>query len=242
MRTLLRLQELDLKIEACKLREDEIPKQKNKFDVQKKRLAGELQERENRIKALQLEQRQCEGEISEKQAQIGKYQTQLLNVKKNDEYQALLHEIDAVRKQIAQREERIIQIMMELDEARAMLAEDKKRIDGELKAIAAQCTEIDQELAEAVKARESLELQRKPFLDKVEATLFSRYQRIRQSKKTGAAAVPLNDEVCSGCNMRVTAQIVNEILEGKIHNCRQCGRLLYSKDKLDEPEAGLQSA
>ena len=51
----------------------EIPKQKGKFDLQKKRLDEELAACEQRAKTLQLEQRGCETEIQQKQEQIFEY-------------------------------------------------------------------------------------------------------------------------------------------------------------------------
>lgn len=238
MKNLLPLQELDLKIEACRLRELEIPKQKGKFEVQKKRLASELEERDKAFKALQLEQRDCEKDIEQKQAQILKYKTQLNSVKKNEEYQALLHEIEMIDKQIGLKEERILVLMDEIDAAKARLAEDKKRIDLELKQIDAQCAEIDAELAEAVRSRNALEAQRDPLIASVDPALLAKYTRIRASKKTGAAIVPMNGTTCSGCNMAVTPQAVNEILAGKVHACAHCGRLLYHAENFVETVAG----
>lgn len=228
MKTLLALQELDLKIEVLKARESEIPKQKSKFDIHRKRLTAELAERESVCKRLILEQREAETDIEQKQTQIKRHEQQLYAVKKNEEYQALLHEIEMLKKQVALREERILAIMMELDDAKARLEEDRKRIQDETKMIDAQCAEIDTELAMAVADREKLEKLRQPLIGQIEPNLLARYHRIRASKKTGAAVVPLNGEVCTGCHMNVPPQTVNELMAGnKMHSCNHCGRLLY---------------
>jgi len=231
LKPLLELQEIDLEIEACKAREVEIPKQKGKFDIYRKRLAAELEERKEACQKLVLEQRECESDIEQRQQQITKYNQQLNAVKKNEEYQALLHEIELLNKQIGIKEERIISIMMEMDDAQARLEEDRKRINDELKDIEAQCATIDGELAEVVREREALEAKRQPLEEKVDAELMARYKRIRNSKRTGAAVVPLTGESCSGCYMSVRPQIVNEILAGhKVHACAHCGRLLYNPE------------
>ena len=148
MKRLLQLQELDMKIEEYLRREKEIPKQKEKFDIYRKRLEDELQSSEDRHKSLILEQRECEHDIEQKQEDIGKKEGQLLAVKKNEEYQALLHEMDMGKKQIAQKEERVITIMVEMDESKAHLEEDKKRIAEEQSKIDAECRKIDEELEE----------------------------------------------------------------------------------------------
>lgn len=242
LKTLLRLQQIDLAIERCRAQELEIPKQKEKFEVQRKRLAAELTEREQARKKLELEQRNCESEIEQKQAQIIKYEQQLMTIKENDQYQALLHEIDFLKKQISQNEERIIAILMEIDDANARLQEDRQRINLEVKEIERQCSEIDKELAEAIAKREELEAQRAPLLKDVEEVLLSQYKRIRSSKKTGPAAVPLHGEVCSGCNMTIRPQIINEVMAGeKIHSCNHCGRILYYKENFENQnsQAGI---
>ena len=234
MDTLLRLQELDLQIQACKARESEIPKQKEKFELQKERLAKELEEREEKLTALQLEQRGCESDIAQKQAQITKYDQQLLGVKKNAEYQALLHEIDALKKQIAGHEERVLALMLEIDEVKAQLQEDKQRIAAEQNELERECTEIDEELAQAVKERQKLEEQRAPLEEVAEQSLLNKYERIRRSIASGPVVVPLRNESCSGCNMSVRAQVINEVLAGQVHACPTCGRLLYERSNFED--------
>jgi hypothetical protein len=236
---LLELQKLDLKIESCRAREQEIPRQKSKFDVQRQRLDAELEEVRKMVQELELEQRACESEIAEKQAQIDKYNSQLLQVKENAQYTALLHEIDFLKKQISQREERIITIMLELDEARARLKADEKRIEEELRRIDSECAAIDKELEEAVAAREKLEQQRKPLAEAADQDLLRQYVRIRKSKKKGAAAVPLRGEVCGGCQMHVPPQVQNETMAGKVHSCKHCGRLLYNPEALGQENASV---
>jgi len=216
VKTLLRLQDLDLRLEACKVRELEIPKQKQKFEVQKKRLEDELEERREALKKLQIEQR--------------------------ERYQALLHEIDLLKKQISMQEERIIGLMVELDDAKARFDEDQKRIKAEIETLDEQCREVDVELAEAMEARKSLEKKRQPLIQEVEPELLSKYRRIRQSKGTGPAVVPLRGNICSGCNMNVRPQIINEVLAGEIRTCSQCGRLLYDKETLSREEQNAETS
>jgi predicted nucleic acid-binding Zn-ribbon protein len=226
---LLELQDLDMRIERLQSREIDIPKQKNRFAIQRKRLAEELALSEEKLKRLQAEQRECEGDIELKQQQIGKYKGQLVAVRKNEEYSALLHEIELCKKQISAKEERILQIMEESDAAREHLEEDKKRIAAELAEIDRECAEIDEEFATAVKEREALQGQRGPLITEADSGMLAQYRRIRKKISSGAAVVPISPtgESCTGCHMAVRAQIANEVLAGKVHACAHCGRLLY---------------
>lgn len=229
MKTLLQIQALDLRIENCKQRETEIPKQKDKFNVHKKQLAAELKEAEEGCTAIELSQREAESANEQKQAQIIKYEQQLMAVKKNEEYQAFLHEIDTLKKQILQNEERILQWMEDLEEAQAKLTEDKQRVATEQARIDEQCSEIDVELEEAVVVRKVLETERVPLTTTADQDLMQQYMRIRRRLSAGRAIVPLNGESCGGCHMFVRPQVVNEVLAGKVHACQHCSRLIYDK-------------
>ena len=243
MNNLLKLQELDARLHQCHAREREIPTQKTKFQTVRERLTVELKEREESVKALELEQRTAEKDIEEKKEQILKYQQQLNAVKKNDEYAALLHEIDGVKKIIGQREERIIAIMIEMDEAKARLDEDRKRIADEQKSLDKECAVIDAELAEAVKNREVLEAERPKIATLVAADLISKYERLRTKFPSGDVLVAMRDEVCTGCNMHLRPQVVNEILQGhKIHGCQHCGRLLFHPDNFADETSDTEEA
>ena len=245
LRKLLELQQLDMKIGTLKQREQEIPRQKESFTIQRKRLESELKESEERVKKLKLEQRDCEGEIEQKNAHIKKFEGQLLIVKKNEEYKALLHEIDLLKKQISLKEERILNIMDDIEHAQMAFQEDKKRIADEIRKLDEECARIDAELAEAVKVRKAQEGTRAPLASQVDAALLARYERVRKVRTP--AVVPLVEtnkqaEACGGCYMTVRPQIVNEIMAAKeYHSCGHCARILYYPGNIENPPdaAGL---
>jgi len=239
---LLRLQKLDLEIEECKRREKEIPRQKEKHDLQRKRMAEELEERQAICQRLEVEQRKCYGEIEQQQEQIAKYQQQLNTVKKNEEYQALLNEIETTKRQIGQKEERILTLMEELEEAQERLKADEERIDAAVKRIDAHCEALDEELNAAVEKRKQLEAEAEKAAEAVEPDLLRKYRRIRAANISGPAVVPLDDSndkdpVCTGCYMHVRPQLVNEILAQEVRSCNHCGRLLYYRDHFEEDNA-----
>src|SRR5580698_4432729 len=74
---------------------------------------GQMRELESKKKLL-------ETEIGSAEVQLGKYRTQQLSVKKNDEYQALGHEIEGVQKQIDELEIKELETMYSIDEAKRL--------------------------------------------------------------------------------------------------------------------------
>lgn len=237
IKSLLELQNIDLQIEALLSKEKEIPQQKEKLQIQEKKLKREIEDSEKTHKKLILDQRECERQVAQLQEQIKKYNNQLQGVKKNEEYQALLREIDEIKKQIGLKEEEQIKIMLQIDEANLFFLEAKKRIETEIQQLRKQEEQIDKELQEVTQERKELEEKKIEFQKLVNPELLSHYLRVKQRKKTGPVVVPLKDEICSGCHMQILPQVVNEIMASeKIHTCRHCGRILYFPGLLEEQE------
>jgi len=71
---------------------------------------------------LETKKKDLETEIGLAAERVGKYRTQQLSVRKNDEYQALGHEIETVQGQIGELESRELEIMYAIDEAKNKFA------------------------------------------------------------------------------------------------------------------------
>ena len=95
--TLKKVQEIDREIYQCQQKLKEIPEErarvKREFELEKNRLMG----LETAHKNLQLKQKQKEGELAQKEANIKKLDGQLSQVKTNKEYSALQQEIASLK-------------------------------------------------------------------------------------------------------------------------------------------------
>ena len=74
-----------------------------------------------------------EKEVAGVQTRLAKYKDQLLEVKTNREYTAMLHEIETAQNDIRTREDRILEVMMESDELNAGDQEERGRVEGRRK-------------------------------------------------------------------------------------------------------------
>src|SRR6185503_1752260 len=101
-----------------------------------------------RLTAAQEKRRIEEKEVSTVQTRLAKYKDQLLEVKTNREYQAMLHEIETAQNDIKAREDRILETMMESDEMSA----DVKKAEAELKSVEKTVSGERQLLDEELKA------------------------------------------------------------------------------------------
>jgi len=183
---------------------------------------GELRELETRKKSL-------ETEIGSAEAQKGKYQTQQLAVKKNDEYQALGHEIENVQKQIDELEGRELETMYAIDEARKRFAAAeatlKQNIAGHearIRSMTERGASLSEELRASVAA---VAAARTPV---PEAALHA-YDRAAARRMP--AVVPIRGGKCGGCHLKVSSEVESaargKAAETDFALCDQCGQMVY---------------
>src|ERR1700744_4365915 len=139
---LLKLQEADKEIRRL---QDEIAELPKRVAAIEKKLAGtnaQLEKAQATVKADEANRRKYESAITDLRGKISKYRDQSLDVKTNDQYKALLHEIQFAEKEIAANEDKILELMVNAD------ARDKevKAAQAELKA---ETAEIEREKNEA---------------------------------------------------------------------------------------------
>jgi predicted nucleic acid-binding Zn-ribbon protein len=181
---------------------------------------------EGRVQSAALAKREAEKSAEGLVEQERKFQTQLTQVKKNEEYAALLHEIAATQKKRSELETFVLEKMeqeaavaADVARAKAALAEAEKGTKGERSVVT-----TEQNAAKAEEA--ALIAQRDEALSTLPATLRARYERILIARK-GQAIAALSGDSCAGCGARMPAQAAIQVRRGlAVVECPDCGRLL----------------
>lgn len=179
----------------------------------------ELQELETKRKGL-------EGEIAAAEAKLAKYRTQQAAVRKNDEFQALGHEIDMVQASIGDLEGRELEVMFAIDAARDRFAaaesQMKRNISGHearLKTLAERDSRLRAELDEAQAA---LAAAREPVPEPARRL----YDRV--ASRQMPAVVPIRGGKCGGCHLKVSGEVDAQARKGEeLVTCDQCGRIVW---------------
>ncbi len=181
------------------------------------------------LKELETKKKLLETEIGSAEDKLAKYRTQQSQVRKNDEYQALGHEIETTQGQIGEFEGKELEIMYSIDEAKKKFAAAeavlKQNITGHQQRIASlkereasQRTELEGALAEFNASRAPID----------EPTLRV-YDRL--AGRGLPVCVPLHDSKCGGCHLKVSSEVESaargKSTDGKLAACDQCGRLVY---------------
>ena len=183
---------------------------------------------EERGKASQLARREAEKSAESLVEQERKFQIQLTQVKKNDEYAALLHEIANAQKKRGELETFVLEkleqetsVAEDMAKAKAMFAEAEKSLAAERAKIAGEEKDVRAEETKLLAEREDA-------LQALPAVLRARYERILVARK-GQAIAELVGDSCSGCGGRIPAQAAIQVRRRlAVVECPDCGRLLMS--------------
>jgi predicted nucleic acid-binding Zn-ribbon protein len=188
-----------------------------------------LENARTELRELESKKKLLETEIGSAETTLGKYRTQQLAVRKNDEYQALGHEIETVQGQISEFEGRELEIMFAIDGAKkkfaAAEAASKQNIVGHEARIRT-LRERGESLAGELKiARDEVAAARAP----VAAPWLRAYERM--AVRGLPAVVPIHGGKCGGCHLKVSSE-VESAARGKNSDglpafCDQCNRIVY---------------
>jgi len=223
---LLELQVADKEIRRL---QDEVAALPKRVAVIEEKLAGtkaHLEKVRAAAKSDDANRKKFEANIKDLQGKISKYRDQSLDVKTNEQYKALLHEIEFAEAEVRLNEDRILEVMVNVD------ARDKevKAAEAELKAETAEI-EKEKEDARRVTAEDQKKLsewnaKRDSLRHGVSEDVLRQYERVAKFRGTGLAEV--RDQKCTGCQVKLRPQTYNEVRNGeKVMICESCSRVYY---------------
>ncbi len=223
---LLELQATDNEIRTLR---DEVAALPKRVAAIEQKLAGtkaHLEKARVAAKDDEAHRKKFEANIKDLQLKISKYRDQSLDVKTNDQYRAMLHEIQFAEQEIRLNEDRILEVMLTV-EARE---KEVKAAEAELKA---ETSEIEKEKEEARKITAADEkklaewnAKRDALRHEISEDVLRHYERVMKHRGTGLAEV--RDHRCMGCQVMLRPQIYNEARHGEtVMACESCQRIYY---------------
>ncbi|MDQ8183405.1 C4-type zinc ribbon domain-containing protein [Pelagicoccus sp. SDUM812005] len=227
---MLILQDRDMKLQQVEDALQTIPQDRRAAEARIAQIKADVEAARRRIKELETKGKTIETEMASIEAQIVKYKNQQLQVKKNEEYQALIHEIENAGKKISDLESDELEVLYELDEERKRFAEAEAKSRDEIaleeKAIA-RLNEREGEVRGELEAAREAKAKADAELDNPSR---SKYTQVARGLKF-PVIVELVGTSCKGCHMKVSNAILSEVKAAKeITTCDNCGRVLYYAD------------
>lgn len=226
---LQRLTELEkIDREASRLTEEVagLPKRVAAIEAKLAEHKAAVEKAKARIKGNETTRRQMEADIKGFQEKIAKYRSQSSSVKTNDEYRALMHEVEFAEKQISGCEDKILDLMIGLENDEKALKVAEADLKTESADVEKEKADARVRTAEDEKLLAGLKEQRDTIRATVNDSALAHYDRVMRQRKSALAEA--RDQKCMACFVMVRPQTWQEIRTNEqIITCNSCGRILY---------------
>jgi predicted nucleic acid-binding Zn-ribbon protein len=230
---LISLQHTDREIQRLKNEIAELPKRVAAIEQKLAGTQATLEKARVAVKADDAAKRKYETAITDLRQKISKYRDQSLDVKTNDQYKALLHEIQFAEREITANEDKILELMVnaetrekEVKAAEAELKEETAEIEKEKTLARERTAQDEKELVEWNTKRDTARAA-------VDPDLLRHFDRVSKFRGSGIAEV--RDQKCMGCSVVLRPQTYNEVRGGKLIYCDSCQRVLFYDASKDAP-------
>jgi predicted nucleic acid-binding Zn-ribbon protein len=204
----------------------EVPRQRAELEAILARERGRLDQSREAQGQTQKARRQHEGDLQDLESKRSRYKGQLMEVKTNKEYTAMLHEIEGVEREIRSREDQILAEMekseglaveVKAEEAAFKAAEDRAREGG--RALEDRARALEEE-------RRRVTAERDAVASTVPGEVLELFQRVARLR--GVAVAEARDGMCQVCHLKLRLQMYAEIKRNEeIQQCPACNRILY---------------
>ena len=226
---LLIVQDRDIALQKIEQELTRIPQERAAIDALITSEENNIEAAGHALKEKEVQRHELDTEVQGKEAAIAKFRIQQLEVKKNDEYRALTHQIEQGEKEISALEEKEIELMLEIDSTREEFEAERTVIDARIVEQKKQIVllgEREQSLqASILDAKAALQSTR----DDADESFLSHYDRVKKLCKRPPYVVRIEAHKCGGCHLRVSNEVSREAINvGDPTFCDQCARMVYA--------------
>ncbi|MGH9433846.1 MAG: zinc ribbon domain-containing protein [Terriglobia bacterium] len=227
VRTVIELQRIDHKIAEMGSRIDALPARIQAIEHQLKDFLSAFESAKQRLAASQKERRELDAEIQQIHSKITKHRDQLYQVKTNEQYKAMLKEIEGEEGNIRKIEDRILERMVESEQLETQIKEASQKLDSEKARVAGESGDLEAERQAAIAERNQLTARRQELAESLTGEVLNLYDKLRKARH-GIAVAEVRDGFCSGCHVRLRPQAYNDVSTSDgLFTCETCGRILY---------------
>jgi predicted nucleic acid-binding Zn-ribbon protein len=175
------------------------------------------------------DRKKYELDVEQSKERVRKYKDQMSQVKTNEAYKALQHEVQMAETEISKAEDRLLEQMVSgevFDQRIKASDQDRKEIEA---ATQRERTRLESEKAVDEKELATVEAERSRLIAEVPENLLDHYERISK-KHNGISLAEVRNEKCSACGMIVRPHVMQEMGRAgadEMFHCETCTRILY---------------
>jgi len=224
---LLILQDREQKIRQIRTEIETVPLRRKSLEAQLAASKASVEALKQRARQVEMDRKKLELDVGTRTETISRLKIQQYQTRKNDEFQAIGHEIERYENEIRKIEDDELELMVLADKVKLDLTEEEKKAAAVKESIARQTADLDEKSKALESQLEGLTKERAELAGKIDEDLLARFERLFKSKGD-AAVVAVEHGVCTGCHMKVTIATASRVRAGKeIISCDNCGRILY---------------
>jgi hypothetical protein len=135
-------------------------------------------------------------------------------------------EIDALKRRHSELEDKLLEVMLEVEEAEQALSTAESALEEARKAHGGEQSQLQQEQAELQAQIKALQAQRAEALKQITPENLKIYNMLRP-RKANAPVSPLDDRTCHLCGVEQTMAVVQQVRHGQeLVYCSNCERIL----------------
>src|SRR5881227_1014091 len=224
---LLVLQDRQQKIKQIQIEVETLPLQKKSLEAQLAASVAGVEVLKQKARKVEMDRKKLELDVGTRAESVSRLKTQQYQTRKNDEFQAIGHEIERYENEIRKIEDDELELMVLADKIKADLAAEETKAAATRDSIARQTADLDEKSKALESQLQGLTTERSNLATKIDEDLLAGFERLFKSKGD-AAVVAIEHGVCTGCHMKVTTATAAGVKAGKeIVSCENCGRILY---------------
>ncbi len=191
------------------------------------------EESETMVKNLSKDLNKHQIDLTSFNTKLEKYNDQLLKVKNNKEYDAVLLEIDHLKNEISTINSEISNINSEIENAESIIEKNKPLMDELSDKISFNKDELKEKMSETEKEEQLLNKNKEKLISQISDDMFYKsYSKLYD--KYGQGMSQILRKSCSYCYTQLPPQTLVEIeYDKKIITCPSCSVFLYHKNETD---------
>jgi uncharacterized protein len=235
----MQVQSVDLRLNDVRARLATFPKKLAELDARIAAARGEV----DHSKAAQLatikDRKKYELDVEQWKEKVRKYKDQTSQIKTNEAYKALQHEVQMAEAEIAKAEDRLLEQMVASEEYDRRIKASEKALKEVEEIARGERTKVEVEKAASEKEFAELNAERERLAAEIPEDMRDHYERIAK-KHNGVSLAEVRDEKCTACGMRVRPHVFQEMRRAnseQMFHCETCTRILYYVEPAAAPAA-----
>lgn len=236
---------VDQQVRGLESRLDGARKNVRAQQIKMDQLNQQVNELSDQLKQSQAKAGTMENEVNTIDARVTKLRDQMNAVKTNKEYSAMLVEVNTLKADKSQLEEKAFEIMTQVEAQQKQLADLNARCVDQTKIKTLADKQLAERMGEVGEQLAAIQAQRVQAATHVPPDMLAIFDRLADNYDGEAMAAIIEEDrrrleyTCGGCYMQIPIERVNLLItQDQLVRCSSCQRILYIEPQLKEAMTG----